>query len=69
MNYFGLFFTFMLPGILLGLLGAFSFREAAQERRRRAFAARRRAMRQAGRQAQRRRRALYISTMDDSLAA
>lgn len=69
MNYFGLFFTFMFPGIVLGLLAAFSLREAARAKRRRALAIRKQAMRQAARQARRRKQALYVSTMGDSLAA
>lgn len=66
MNYFGLFFTFMLPGVVLGLLGAFSLREAAESKRRKAQAARRHAQRKAVAQAQRRKQALYVSTMQGS---
>ena len=69
MNYFGLFFTFMLPGVVLGLLGAFSLREAAEAKRRKAQAARRRAQRQAVTRAQRRKQTLYVSTMGNSRAA
>jgi hypothetical protein len=66
MNYFGLFFTFMLPGIILGLLGAFSLKEAAEAKRRKAQAARRQARRQATGQVQHRKQTLYVSTMEDA---
>lgn len=36
MNYFGLFFSFMIPGIILGMLAVGSIREAEQGRRRKA---------------------------------
>ena len=32
MNYFGLFFSFMIPGIILGMLAVGSIREAEQGR-------------------------------------
>ena len=66
MNYFGLFFTFMLPGIILGLLGAFSLKEAAEAKRRKAQAARRQVRRQGVPQVQRRKQTLYVSTMEDA---
>ncbi len=69
MNYFGLFFTFMLPGIILGLLGALSLKEAAEAKRRKARAARRQAGRRSAGQAQRRKQTLYVSTMEGSRAA
>ncbi len=69
MNYFGLFFTFMLPGIILGLLGALSLKEAAEAKRRKAQAARSQARRQAAGQAQHRKQTLYVSTMEGSRAA
>ncbi|MEA4969460.1 MAG: hypothetical protein VB051_02910 [Candidatus Pelethousia sp.] len=69
MNYFGLFFTFMLPGIILGLLGAFSLKEAAEAKRRKAQAARSQARRQAAGRAQHRKQTLYVSTMEGSRAA
>lgn len=59
MNYFGLFFTFMVPGIVLGLLAAYSLREAAAAKRRKGARARQRA----ARQAERHKRALYVSTL------
>ena len=34
MNYFGLFFSFMIPGIILGMLAVGSIREGVQGRRR-----------------------------------
>lgn len=63
MNYFGLFFSFMLPGIVLGLLAAFSMREAAKERQRKADAARRAQAKRAAAQARQRKRGLYISNV------
>ena len=36
MNYFGLFFSFMLPGILLGAMAVIVVRQEAVRRRRRA---------------------------------
>lgn len=69
MNYFGLFFTFMVPGIVLGILGAASLREAALAKRRKAQAARQRAQHLAQRKAQRRKQVLYVSTIDHSRAA
>lgn len=69
MNYFGLFFTFMIPGIVLGVLGALSIREAAQAKRRKAQAARQHAQRLAEAQARRRKQMLYVSTMESSRAA
>ena len=33
MNYFGLFFSFMIPGIILGMLAVGSIREAERGRR------------------------------------
>ena len=59
MNYFGLFFSFMIPGIILGMLTVGSIREAEQGRRRKA--ARRR--QGSGRSAQsvgRPKQALYV---------
>ena len=59
MNYFGLFFSFMIPGIILGTLAVGSIREAEQGRRRKA--ARRR--QGSGRSAQsvgRPKQALYV---------
>ena len=64
MNYFGLFFTFMIPGMVLGLMGALSLREMALAKRRKAQAARLRARRQAELQARRRKQALYVSTLE-----
>lgn len=64
MNYFGLFFTFMLPGVVLGLLAAFSLKESAKAKRRQA----RQARRQAVAAAPRRRQALYVSTVESSHA-
>ncbi len=44
MNYFGLFFTFMIPGIIIGTMGAVAAKQAADRRRREAIKARRAAM-------------------------
>jgi len=64
MNYFGLFFTFMIPGIVLGLLGAFSLKESAEAKRQREAAARKKVKHQAQIQATRRKQSLYVSTME-----
>ncbi len=44
MNYFGLFFTFMVPGIIIGTMAAAAAKQAADKRRREAVRARRAAM-------------------------
>ncbi|OQB23911.1 MAG: hypothetical protein BWY11_01516 [Firmicutes bacterium ADurb.Bin182] len=36
MNYFGLFFSFMVPGILIGWMCAYCFKEFADKKHRRA---------------------------------
>ena len=33
MNYFGLFFTFMIPGIIIGTMAAVAAKQAADRRR------------------------------------
>ena len=45
MNYFGLFFTFMVPGIIIGTMAAVAAKQAADRRRKEAVRARRAAMR------------------------
>lgn len=40
MNYFGLFFSFMLPGIVIGVMIAVAFAQERAARKRRAIAAR-----------------------------
>lgn len=40
MNYFGLFFSFMLPGIVIGVMIAVAFAQERAARKRRAAAAR-----------------------------
>lgn len=40
MNYFGLFFSFMLPGIVIGVMIAVAFAQERAARKRRAVAAR-----------------------------
>ena len=35
MNYFGMFFCFMIPGIIIGMMLASGFRSAAERRGRR----------------------------------
>jgi len=45
MNYFGLFFTFMVPGMIIGTMAAIGAHEAAAERRRRQRQARRATLR------------------------
>ena len=39
MNYFGLFFSFMLPGILLGMMGAIAIYQEVRKNKRRALRA------------------------------
>ena len=39
MNYFGLFFTFMVPGIIIGTMAAAAAKQAADKRRREAVKA------------------------------
>lgn len=58
MNYFGLFFSFMIPGIILGMLAVGSMREAERGRRRKV--ARRRASQGHGRPANRPKQSLYV---------
>ncbi|HOG01024.1 MAG: hypothetical protein BWY35_02099 [Firmicutes bacterium ADurb.Bin248] len=36
MNYFGLFFTFLVPGVVLGVMAAAAFHQEAKARARRA---------------------------------
>ena len=45
MNYFGLFFTFMVPGIIIGTMATAAAKQAADRRRREAIRARRAALR------------------------
>ena len=60
MNYFGLFFTFMLPGVILGIMAAATLREVNRAKRRKVH---RLAKRRAIEQARRRKQSLYISTL------
>ena len=59
MNYFGLFFSFMLPGVVIGTMAASAAKEAAERKRRRQAMLRRRAMRTVPRNK------LYISTIEE----
>ena len=61
MNYFGLFFTFMLPGIVLGALAVLSHREMAAARRKKAARCRRMAGRAARPASNRPRQGLYVA--------
>lgn len=63
MNYFGLFFSFMLPGVVIGTMAASAAKEAAEKKRRRQAMMRRRAMRTAPRNK------LYVSTIEERRAA
>ncbi len=63
MNYFGLFFSFMVPGVLIGTMAASAAKQAAYKRRRREAMARRRAMHTAPKNK------LYVSTIDERRAA
>lgn len=56
MNYFGLFFTFMLPGLLLGAMGAAALYDARTRHMRKKAAAKRA-------QAQRERTRLYVHSL------
>jgi len=60
MNYFGLFFTFMLPGLLLGAMGAVALYDGRARRRRRMAAAKRA-------QAEQVRTRLYVHSLMDDL--
>lgn len=40
MNYFGLFFTFMLPGIIIGVMIAVAYKQEQEAKRRKAARAR-----------------------------
>ena len=44
MNYFGLFFSFMIPGVVIGTMAASAVKEAAAKKGRRQAMMRRRAM-------------------------
>ena len=61
MNYFGLFFSFMIPGVVIGALSA--VKEAAAKKRRRQAMMRRRAMHTVPKNK------LYVSTIEERKAA
>lgn len=63
MNYFGLFFTFMIPGIIIGTMAAAAAKQAADRRRREAIRARRAAMRTVPRNK------LYVCTLEKEAKA
>ena len=63
MNYFGLFFTFMIPGIIIGTMAAAAAKQAADRRRRQAVKACREAMRAVPRNK------LYICTLEKDAKA
>ncbi|MDD6045053.1 MAG: hypothetical protein PUC76_05360 [Clostridia bacterium] len=63
MNYFGLFFTFMIPGIIIGTMAAAAAKQAADRRRRQAVKACREAMRTVPRNK------LYICTLEKDAKA
>jgi hypothetical protein len=56
MNYFGLFFSFMIPGMLIGWMTACCVKEAAEKRNRE---------QQAVRTAPQRRRKLYVYDLSE----
>ena len=63
MNYFGLFFTFMIPGIIIGTMAAAAAKQAADRRRREAIRARRTALRTVPRNK------LYVYTLEEEAKA
>lgn len=63
MNYFGLFFTFMVPGIVIGTMGAAAAKQAADRRRRQAIRNRREAMHTVPRNK------LYVCTLEKDVKA
>ncbi|MDR0841159.1 MAG: hypothetical protein LBN26_07255 [Christensenellaceae bacterium] len=68
MNYFGLFFTFMIPGILMGIMAAYALRETKDKRHHSAQQARRDAQQSRPVQVVPRGK-LYISTIEEAHAA
>ena len=62
MNYFGLFFSFMIPGVVIGTMAA-SVKEAAAKKGRRQAMMRRRAMHTVPKNK------LYVSTIEERKAA
>ena len=63
MNYFGLFFTFMIPGIIIGTMAAAAAKQAADRRCREAIRARRAALRTVPRNK------LYVYTLEEEAKA
>ena len=64
MNYFGLFFSFMIPGVVIGTMAAFAaVKEAAAKKGRRQAMMRRRAMHTVPKNK------LYVSTIEERKAA
>ena len=62
MNYFGLFFSFMIPGVVIGTMAA-AVKEAAAKKSRRQAMMRRRAMHTVPKNK------LYVSTIEERKAA
>ena len=62
MNYFGLFFSFMIPGVVIGTMAA-AVKEAAAKKGRRQAMMRRRAMHTVPKNK------LYVSTIEERKAA
>ncbi len=65
MNYFGLFFTFMLPGIIIGVMIAVAYKQEQEAKRRKAARARC-AAKQAGGQAVVDRTRLYVYDISEA---
>ena len=63
MNYFGLFFSFMVPGIAIGTMAAVALKQAADKKRKQEIMARRAAMRTVPRNK------LYICTIEERATA
>lgn len=63
MNYFGLFSSFMIPGVVIGTMAASAVKEAAAKKRRRQAMLRSRAMRTVPKNK------LYVSTIEERKAA
>ena len=63
MNYFGLFFSFMIPGVVIGTMAASAVKEAAAKKGRSQAMMRRRAMHTVPKNK------LYVSTIEERKAA
>ena len=66
MNYFGLFFSFMIPGVVIGTMAASAVKEAAAKKSRRQAMMRRRAMHTVPGSKLKK---LYVSTIEERKAA